>query len=676
MTLTSARYRQFGLAEKIVRAVQTACADDPLDTIDDIGDAEVGDAGMLHHLVDEFSSQRTEPIVLVIDDAHLLSAAEWDLMRGFVAQLPPVLHLVVVGRSEPPIPLARERANGRLATIRSAELAFDLAETTSLVELVAGTTSPATTRTLLDSTEGWATGVRLAALAIRDGATAEGMLERLGHRTSTIAEFLVEEVLDKLPADRRRDLGLMSLLRVLEPGLCDAVTGRSDTRDMLVDLARDGSFVVSVDGDADRFRFHPMLAVLLQHDLDRIDPGAARTAHLAAAAWFTSHDRPIESIEHLVAAGEHERAHAAVMDFFRPLYIGTHRQDIDRWLTAIPDEIIAELPERALEHCVALALVAHDQAAPWLRYCRQHVSPDDDWLMSRLEAIQALEHIVNGRLLEARASWRLSRERRPPDRTEPIEEVLRSWDIRLEALLGNPAEAVASARRFQASPRELVTDPPAMSVLAGALAAAGETETAVAVATEAINQWRELGEPGLPGMVDAFVVAAAAERVVGDFAAAEEYLDAALTVVPEWAPGPNALTMIPLVERARLSCDGGDASWRPQLFALAEVLRTTGRPPEIVAWVDRARCELDGHGVVSPPRRVPAADVLTAEVLTDRENTILNLLAGHLSLPEIGSELFISPHTVRSHVKSIYRKLGVSSRSEAVRAARELGRPT
>jgi LuxR family maltose regulon positive regulatory protein len=566
--------------------------------------------------------------------------------------------------------LGRERATGRLATVRSDEFAFDLAETKTLLELVAGSSSDETAQMLLDTTEGWAAGIRLAAIAIRDGAVPQELLERLGHRSSSIAEFLVEEVLENLSVERRKELGCMALLESLEPDLCDAVTGRSDTREILVGLARDGSFVVSVDGDADRFRFHPLLAALLRFELERDDPDAARAAHLAAAEWLLAHDRPIESIEHLLGADEHQRAHELVRDFFRPIYVGSHRHDIDRWLTAIPDEVIAEEPERALDHCVALALVAHDQAAPWLRYCLEHVPVDDPWLMSRMDAILALEHIVNGRLEQARTTWRRSRERRPPNRTEPIDEVLHSWDIRLGALFEDPNVAVTSARKFQTSSRELVTDGPAMSVLAGALAASGDRETAVAVAERAVGLWRELGEPGLPGMLDALVVIAGDKRMSGDFVAAGALLDEAMALVPDWAPGPNALTMIPLVERARLAHDQGDSSWRTQLLGLAEVLRTGGRPVEVVEWVERARGELE---VASAPPRGTNPDAVMTDVLTDRELTILELLASHLSLPEIANELFISPHTVKSHVKNIYRKLAASSRSEAVRTARDAG---
>lgn len=557
-------------------------------------------------------------------------------------------------------------------TLRPADLAFDLAETASLLELVAGTRSAAAARQLHDTTEGWAAGIRLASLAIRDGVAAESLLDRLGHRESTVAEFLVEEVLDHLPTDRRTDLERLSFLRLLEPELCDAITGRSDAREMLYQLSVDGSFVVRVEGVIDRYRFHPLLAVLLRHELERVDPDAVRVTHLAAADWLFANDRPIESIEHLLGAGEHERAHRLLMDFFRPLYIGTHRHDIDRWLNAIPDDVITERPERALEHCVALALVAHDQAARWRRYCLEHLPPDDDWLMSRLEAIEALEYIVDGELEEAWASWKRSLRRRPAHRTEPIDEVLQSWSIRLGAMFDDAAAAVEQARRFQASRRELVTDAPVLSVLAGALAAAGDREAALAVAERAVDTWRAVGEPDLPGMLDALVVLASAARESDDFAAADDLLDTALSVVPEWAPGPNTLTMIPLVERARLAHDRGDPSWRAQLLGLAEVLRARGRPPDVVEWVDRARRDLEAAGESSPPARANSSAAILTEDLTERELTVLELLASHLSMPEIATELYISRHTVKSHVSNIYRKLGASSRSDAVRTARDL----
>ena len=673
ITLTPLPYRRFSLAEKIVRAVQGARAAAPLDTVDDIGDAGVDDEALLRHLVEELSLPTATPIVLVVDDSHLLGGDDWALMQQFISQLPPAVHLIVVSRSEPPIPLGRERVTGRLTEVRPDELAFDRVETALLLELVAGPSSESIAVSLHDSTEGWVAGIRLAALAIRDGVSPHGLIDRLVERNATVAEFLVEEVLDKMAPDRRRALALMSLLRLPEPDLCDAVTGRSDSDDILRQLAVDGSFVSPVEGPNGGYRFHKLFATLLQHELESTEPLAARAAHHAAADWLIENDRPVESIEHLLAAGEHERAHELVVGLFRTLYIGAGRRDIDRWLTMVPDDVITESPDRALRHLVALALVAHDDAARWRLYCLDHIPQDDDWLMSRMDAIHALEEIVNGRLGSARESWARSRARRPSDRTEPIDEVIASWDIRLGALLEDPTPAVASARRLQAAPRELVADAPAMSVLAGALAAAGDDASAEAIAERAIDKWRAMGEPALPGMVDALVVAASGARRTGDFDTADDHLAVALAVVPEWAPGPNALTMIPLVERARIAHARRDASWRTQLLGLAEEMRTAGRSAELVDWVDRIRGEMET--AVEPASdevaRVAAADAM-AESLTEREMTILELLASHLSLAEIGAELYISRHTVKTHVTNIYRKLDASSRSAAIQRARSL----
>ena len=223
-------------------------------------------------------------------------------------------------------------------------------------------------------------------------------------------------------------------------------------------------------------------------------------------------------------------------------------------------------------------------------------------------------------------------------------------------------------------------DASALSVLAGALDAAGQSDSAVAVAERAIERWRADGEPDLPGMVDALVVAARDARARGDLDTAAALVDVA-ELLPPARPGPHLLLSIALIERARIDHARGQSSWRPQLLGLAEELRTAGTQTRLAEWVDAARLDLEGTEI-APRQRLddvtatptPAGTSgLTVEQLTRRETTIVELLASHLSLPEIGMELHISRHTVKSHVRRIYRKLGTTSRSGAVKAARERG---
>jgi LuxR family maltose regulon positive regulatory protein len=493
----------------------------------------------------------------------------------------------------------------------------------------------------------------------------------LSDRHSSVAEFLVEEVLGQLTPERRDLLCKLAVLDVAERGLAEAVAGERESWELLRELAADSTFVHRIDGDGERYRFHPLLAELLRFEQDYIDPDVLRDAHARAATWLIAHDRAIEAIDHLLKAGEHARAHALVLDHFHPLYLSTHRRNMDQWLVAVPDDVIAESIERAVDHCAALAMSGHPAATLWWVHCSERVPPDDDWLVSRLESVLAIGHAVYGRLDEFRTAWAGARDRRPRGRDDPIDEILTTWDIRLGALLDDPTEAIATARDFQQAPRQLIPDESVMSLLAGALAANGDHDLAVAIADRAIERWREAGERDLPSMVDAMLVTASAARAAGRLDDAEQFVDIALALPPQRSAGPHALRVIALAERARLAHARGDAAWKSQILGLAEELRT-GQPSPLVEWLERVRDELERTRSTPKPAspNPEAANEAVDGDLTERELEILSLLPSHLSLPEIGTELYISRHTVRTHVAHIYQKLGVTSRSEAVNTAR------
>ena len=219
--------------------------------------------------------------------------------------------------------------------------------------------------------------------------------------------------------------------------------------------------------------------------------------------------------------------------------------------------------------------------------------------------------------------------------------------------------------------------------MAGALDAAGDLDGAVAISTRALEIWRAHGEPELPSMVDALVVRPP-QRAVPASSTTPRNSSTTHLRSHRRGPGPHLLTSIALTERARIDQARGGESWRHQLFVLAAELRAVGAIPALADWVDReaAALEPERAGAVAPipvnaasPGPSGGDGTVTALVvdLTERERTILELLASHLSFPEIGGELHISRHTVKSHVRHVYEKLGASSRSEAVRIARNLG---
>jgi LuxR family maltose regulon positive regulatory protein len=677
--ITSADVSRPNIADLLARAIQRARPDRPLDLLDAL-EMDVGEPLWIPaQLVEELSADGPgAPMLIVVDDAHILSSDDWRLLGWFLENVPSTVHPVIISRSEPPVPLGRQRAQGRLTEVRQQDLAFGLDETRQLLESASVDATPELVRALQTRTEGWVAGIRLAALAINDGADPGELLDRFSVTTTSVAEFLVEEVLDRQSEHRRDFLAAVAVLHTLEPEICDAVSGRSDSASVLRTVAADGIFVTPVGQGADEYRFHPLLAELLRHEQVRRDPDAARRHHRRAAGWLVEHGRGIEAIEHLLAAGDHAQAQDLVLSSFPALYVGPHRRDLDLWLAAIPDEVIAESVDRAMDHCVALTLIANPDGPRWWEFCSARLAADDVWLQSRLECVLAVYDAVNARADSMRTHWANARRLRPVGRVEPLDEVIAHWDVRIEGQLGDPHRAVELGRSLVSAPRSLVPDASALSVLAGALEAAGQTDSASAVAARAIERWQADGEPELPGMVDALVVAARTARRLADLDTAERLVELA-TLLPPPRPGAHLLLSIALIERARIDHARGGSAWRPALLSLAEELRVAGSGTGLAEWVDRARRDIETEAVGSrrlpgppPAKRQPDPGHLV-QPLTQREITILRLLASHLSLPEIGVELHISRHTVKSHVGRIYGKLGTTSRSGAVRIAREVG---
>ncbi|MDY7106965.1 MAG: LuxR C-terminal-related transcriptional regulator [Actinomycetota bacterium] len=685
--------------ELIVRGLHGSHAAGTLDALDALDMDETTDDDLLGALLAGLTAEPgpgnhpragpdatgDRPAVVVIDDAHCLEGVEWRQLHRLLRHLPPTLHLVVISRSDPPIPMGRERASGRMTEVRAEHLAFDLAETRRLVAASGEVRTPEVADDLHARTEGWVAGLRLALLAARDGADLRGLVTSFGGTHASVTELLVEEVLERLPEERRAFLLDASVLGVLDAQLCEVVTGRTDAGELLDRLARDGVFLTRAgdhadpgpDAPPDRYRFHPLFAEFLQHVQRHGDPSRVRERRLRLADWLLAHDRPVDAIEHLLVAEEHTRAHDVLLEHFDAIYVGPHRRDLGRWLAAVPDDVVAATTERAVSHTACLALVAHEDLRRWFAHCDERVAPDDDANHSRLAAMTALNRGYNGRAEEMRTRWHESRARRPAQRHEPLDEVLALWDARLEAHLGDPERAIDIARALLSQERGVIHDAVALSVLAGAFAAAGRDEDALAIAERSVQRWRDAGAPDLPGMADALTVCATARRRDGELDEAEDLVDLALAIVPR-PRYPHLLSCIPLVERARIHRARGLTTWRSDLVTTAEELRLSGAPDELIAWVDRARREGGPEPTArptppGPPPILPAGLEPLVEELTSRERTILGFLASHLTFPQIGGELCISRHTVKSHVARIYRKLGVSSRSEAIDAARARG---
>ncbi len=290
---------------------------------------------------------REQPVVLVLDDAERLKDRQVaDQLDFLMRSAWPQFRLVVVTRSEPMLPLHRYRLEGTVAEIRSAELAFTTREVKTMLALHEVEASELTTQTLVDRTEGWAAGVRLAALALQRQAAGTCAADRLeavlGPKDSVLAEYLIAEVLEQMPKDLREFLLRTSVVREICPDLANELTGHSDGEQVLVVLSHSNVFVNPVTGSPGFYRTHPLFRELLAAQLGQESPAAVAFLHRRAARWYAASGRATEAVGHAVAAGDWLGAARFVVS---GMVVGTllvptsTRTEMATLLSRIPDHV-------------------------------------------------------------------------------------------------------------------------------------------------------------------------------------------------------------------------------------------------------------------------------------------------------------------------------------------------
>ena len=347
------------LARDLVAAVRTVAPEVSPSVVDLAGGggATLGPP-FVEALLDELESS-CDDLVLVLEDLHALSnrplvAELGDLVTG----LPSTVRCVVSTRRDPPWVLRQLRLDGRLVELRGTDLAFGRDEARALLSAVSERDlTDDDVELLTERTDGWAAGLQLAGISLRHQADTAAAVRSLAGTDRLIAEFLLEEVLEQLEPDLRAFLLQTSVLEWLSVDLCDAVTGAGNARAMLGELEDRSLFVIPLDLSRTNFRYHHLFADLLRYQLKSEDPSAALTLHRRAARWLHEHGRAEESIEHLLRAGEHDRAFTEISSLGHRFFERGESATLVRWLTTIQ----AEDPSATAR--VAVSLLAAQIAA-------------------------------------------------------------------------------------------------------------------------------------------------------------------------------------------------------------------------------------------------------------------------------------------------------------------------
>ena len=611
-----------------------------------------------------------QPITIVLDDLHAVGG---ERSLGSIAHaiegLPANVRVFASTRSDPAISLARLRARGALVEVRARELAFTVEEARELFGRERIELSSEGLELLVERTEGWPAGLYLAALWLRDLEDPDARVRSFVGSTRHVADYLADEVLSGLSPDRRDFLVRTSVLGRFSPELCDAVLGRADSGAVLAELARSNMFLVALDAGGDWYRYHHLFGELLQLELGGEDAPVLRRR---AAAWCRAQELVEDAIEYAAAAGDAETVAELLVEHDREFVWGGRVAQLLGWVRWLPPELLLEHPSLPAAGAFASALLARPEvdvqrllavaerarrARPelWLPYVEAVVEVTRAMAIERGDVGAAVEH-ARGAVAAARAGA----------------DVLTVGVLAILAHALFFAGELEEARRIavQAVERPDAADRPegyvvSLGLLALLDAEQGRTEGAEAWARQAISfarnrfhadSWRvSLAHLGLA------LACTATGRL--DEAEREALRGERLRRAPQPTVGhAHALLVLAQVRvaRSRLERAAGDLECAQR--AIGE-FPDPGRLPAIAATVEQdlitARANAGNGHVVEQP--------------TAAELAVLQSLATGLSRREIAAELYISLNTVKTHIRELYRKLGASSRADAVARAEALG---
>jgi LuxR family transcriptional regulator, maltose regulon positive regulatory protein len=322
--------------------------------------------GLVTALINELAAHPGEnEVVLVLDDYHLVHARQvHDSLAFLLEHLPPGLCLVLASRSDPPLPLARLRARGQLAELRTDDLRFTAEEAAALLRESAGPGLPAAAvAALVARTEGWAAGLQLAALSLRGRSDVAGFVAAFSGSHRYILDYLTGEVLDGQPEQVREFLLETSVLERLSGGLCDAVTGRDDGQAMLEQVEQAGLFLMPLDEVRGWWRYHRLFADLLRARVQQQRPGRVAVLHRAAAAWYEEYGLADDAVGHALAAGDTAWAARLIEQHFdATLYLRSEGATAQRWLAALPAELVQTRPRLLLAQVLLAATLGRAEA--------------------------------------------------------------------------------------------------------------------------------------------------------------------------------------------------------------------------------------------------------------------------------------------------------------------------
>ena len=607
------------------------------------------------------------PFVLMLDDLQELRSPDCDDVLGVVISgIPPGSQLAAASRSEQPR-LPRLRAAGDALEFRASDLALDAAGAEQIFAAAQVGLGREAAAAVADRTEGWPVGLYLAALIAQD---SNGDALTVSGEDRYVADYLYREAVSRLPERVQRFLRCTAVLDQLCAPLCDDVLNGSGAQGMLRELEASNLFLIPLDRRREWFRYHALFREFLLGELRRVEPEIIMKLQLRAADWYEAHGSPAMAVEYLLNTPERDRCVRLVTELALPTYDAGQISTVQRWLSVLGDSVVAGYPPLAV-------------LAGWATTLTGQTAEAERWAA----------------MIDT-ASFDLV----PADGTASFESA--------RAMLRSIMCAAGPERMLTDARLAVAQEPPwspwrylALYACAEAHLLVGEVDEAVVLLAESsrVAAAADTSEGFI--ISESLLALLAMDR--GRWSAAAEHIEGALAAVDESRLYDYATSVLAFVCAARLAVHRGDRAEtdrqltramraRPSLTYVMPTLAVRGRlqlAKVYGALGDHTTAHHLLREVDDVLLRRPALGALVDEVcelrkiltsstqvrptgpspLTSAELRLLPYLQTHLTIREIGERLFVSRNTVSTQVGSIYRKLGVSSRHDAVQRATTIG---
>ncbi len=650
----------------LAHVIATGLADRPRNGADPVPE------GTPYADVADLVAHPDEPFVLVMDDInHIVSEESAGLIDLIIDRLSPDSTIVLVGRSQHRSEsIARQRLQPGVIDVTAGDLAFDLTETEQMLSSLGIEPDIDMTTAIAEQFEGWPAGLRLAGqvLAMRRSGT-DAPLSKLGD-LAFVTDYLTHEWFAGLDADDQTFLAEIGGLGRFTGEQCDAVLGRSDSASMLRRLCRDELMLIGLDQHDEWYRMHAVLARWLSGRLRSSDPQRWSEIHDAAATWWLHQGDTDLAVEHAAAAGDLQLLEDIVLEHCAPYAARGMYRTLERWLDHFGDQRVRDsVPLQQVQAVLNIGFGDGERALGWTRLCRSEQRPVDatpttadelvalqtDALFATLENLPASELIPVARNAHRHL---------PPGEWHALAGLAVGANMYLcgqDGAIGFVRNAVFENEVAQSTTLQAT----AAATLAIMLDLEGEVDEAVVLSNRANHLLTTpLGKDASATALSLAIASLVDARsgLLDDAAKRRDGARLKLARFERSAPWFGIFGIIPLIRTSLLLDDAPTAT---------ELMRELDRRMQVQDGATPLAERIDELRTIVKVANDVYSDRLWA--LTPAELRVVQYLPTNLSLGDIATRLYVSRNTVKSQVAAVYRKLGTSSRNDAVDRARAAG---